>query len=109
MTLGCLNKLLDLGLVSEVSHGQFKRVNIREKQPQQADDDQYQPEIERPTMTIKTQTQNPIDRLSSLAKRLRDLATDMETAALDLAEQSEKNEKETEKMRQLQALLKSLG
>ena len=56
-----------------------------------------------------TQSATPIDRLSKFAIRLRELANDMETAALELAEQAEKNEIETYKMRQLQQILKSLG
>ena len=111
-TLGCLNSLMEQGLVEEVTKGQFKRVNPKEKQPTpeiQLVELTPQKETEMPQKLTITSSSNPIDKLSKLASRLRDLASDMETAALELAEQAEKNEHETAKMRQLQALLKSLG
>lgn len=109
-TLGCLNQLASLGMLKESPKGMFQRVEIREK---------AEPVINKPkeieVMTIRaiqpvtTQPATPIDRLSKFAIRLRELANDMETAALELAEQAEKNDAETAKMRQLQQILKSLG
>ena len=112
VVLGCLNTLIEAGLVNEVTKGTFQRIEIREK---------TKPIVitptESPQMSIRAiqpvaqpiQSATPIDRLSKFAIRLRELANDMETAALDLAEQAEKNDAETAKMRQLQQLLKSLG
>ena len=112
-TLGCLSNLVEQGLIDEVRKGQFKRVQPKEKQPTpeikpvEVPTTHKEPEMQpKPTAAPAS---NPIDKLSKLASRLRDLASDMETAALELAEQAERNEHETAKMRQLQALLKSLG
>lgn len=111
-TLGCLNTLIDAGLVVEVTKGNFKRVEVRTPEPskvspiQQLKEDQ--PMIAN-AIEIEKSESTPIDRLSSFAMRLRALADDMENTALDLADKAEKNEAETAKMRQLQALLKSLG
>ena len=115
MVLGCLNTLIEAGIVKEVSKGAFQRIEIREKaepvvtnkpmEPSQMSIRAMQPVAVQPV----TQSATPIDRLSKFAIRLRELANDMETAALELAEQAEKNEIETSKMRQLQQILKSLG
>lgn len=115
IVLGCLNTLIEAGIVKEVSKGAFQRIEIREKaepvvtskpmEPSQMSIRAIQPVAVQPV----TQSATPIDRLSKFAIRLRELANDMETAALELAEQAEKNEIETSKMRQLQQILKSLG
>lgn len=118
VVMGCINSLIGAGLVAEPSKGVFKREEIRPKQPAK---DQLFEEVETEkepemksvapilTSTPITAPIGPLDRLSAFATRLRELATDMEDAALQLAGQAEKNEAETAKMRQLQALLKSLG
>ncbi len=108
VVMGCVNLMLDAGIVVEASRGLFKRETIRPKQEQKEQVTKPKKEIE-----VKQQTPvaaiSPLDRLSSIASRLRDLATDMENAAIELAGEAEKNEAETAKMRQLQAILKSLG
>ena len=116
-TLGCLSNLVEQGLVCEPKKGYFQRVQVKEKQPIkdqlfiEIENTSKEPEVQsKPVTTQMTAPSiSPIEKLSKLASRLRDLANDMELAALDLAEQAEKNEAETAKMRQLQALLKSLG
>ena len=114
-TLGCLNSLVEYGLVEEIGRGQFRRVEIRERltvsdlQIPLAETVIQEPEMQIKPLSTQTVCSSPIDKLSKLASRLRDLANDMETAALELAEQAERNESETAKMRQLQTLLKSLG
>jgi hypothetical protein len=119
--LGCLNNLKDIGLVSESEPGVFQRVKVRQREDTSNEIINYAVEqfiekkeaaMQKPVITSKPvaiDKKNPIDRLTRLSARLRELADDMESAALDLAEQAEKDEQETAKMRQLQALLKSLG
>lgn len=119
---GCLNSLIDCGLVVEAPKRMFRREVIRPK----FERTEAAPEVIATTKEIEMKQtahlpsktapyasaiaiMSPLDRLSSFASRLRDLATEMENAAIDLAGQAEKNEAETAKMRQLQALLKSLG
>lgn len=119
VVMGCLNTLIDSGCVIERPKGMFIRTEVRMK------DDPKEPvlsivkSIKEPEMKPVKETQGvsaanevtsgPIDRLSVLASRLRQLAADMDNAAIELAEQAQKNDSETLKMRQLQALLKSLG
>lgn len=120
--MGCLNTLKEGGLVIEPEKGFFRREAIRPKMEPIDQEADFFKTINETTMKepmsptpkllpplLPASAINPIDRLSLLASRLRDLASDMDTAALDLAEQAEKNDAETAKMRQLQALLKSLG
>ena len=57
-----------------------------------------------PTPTPKTNT-SAIDLLAGLAKKLRDVATDIETAALAIEEGQTQNAVEAEKLKQLKALL----
>ena len=116
VVMGCVNSMLDAGIVVEVSRGLFKREVIRPKCDQKEQVVKPQKELEMKQVTMENAQKplavsiiGPIERLSLLASRLRDLATDMENSAIELAEQAEKNDSETAKMRQLQALLKSLG
>lgn len=50
-----------------------------------------------------------IDLLAGIAKSLRAVATDIETAAIAIEESRAKDDGELQKLRQLQALLKGLG
>ena len=110
VVMGCVNSMLDAGIVLEVSRGLFKREAIRPKcEPKEkVINHTKEAEMPTPTKTIAPQV-GALDRLSSFASRLRDLANDMENAAIELAGQAERNDAETAKMRQLQAILKSLG
>lgn len=121
VVMGCMNTMIDSGCIVESPKGMFSRAEIRQAKIVKTPVLVAVKTIEEPPMkpmlatssplvsTDKPQTTGPIERLSALAARLRDLATDMETTALELAEQAEKNDTDTAKMRQLQALLKSLG
>jgi len=58
----------------------------------------------------------PLDRLANLAARLRQatamltsIAADVENIALEIVEDNDRRDEEVKKLRQLQALLKSLG
>lgn len=108
VVMGCVNLMLDSGIVLEAPRGSFKRETIRPKQEpkNQFINPKKETLVKQPTTP---EAIGPLDRLSAFASRLRDLATDMENAAIELASQAERNDAETAKMRQLQALLKSLG
>lgn len=112
VVIGCINTMIDVGCVEEPTKGMFVRAEIREKQataPILKEIKQKEPEVKQDAAKQTETETSPIDRLSLLSRRLRDLASDMDDAAIALAEQAQKNESETVKMRQLQALLKSLG
>ncbi len=95
LVMGCIHLMVEAGIIKEPKKGFFVRENVETKN------------------TVGKQTKptvvGPIDRLSEFAQRLRQLALDMESAAIDLAGQIEINDAETAKMRQLKELLKSLG
>lgn len=106
----CLNALRGRGLVKEPERGKFVRVSLRTKQP--LEDVQTYPEEplteDRNMSTTKTQAPDALGRLAGVAKLLRQAAEEIEAAALDFEERTQEQERDTEKLRQLQALLKSL-
>lgn len=126
---GCLNNLVRAGLVQEVIKGYFRRLPVR-PQPKPAATPAIKPaapieQVKEPVMTkpaapittaaAPTAKQTPMDILGALAvraamlgKQAHELSTDIENAALALQEQQETNEKDMEKFRQLQALLKGM-
>jgi hypothetical protein len=110
VVMGCVNIMLDSGIVLEVSRGQFRREIIKQKceKKEQLTKLPKEPEMNHAQKPSKDQN-NPLDLLGDFAKRLRTLADDAERIAMEIAGQTEKNEADTAKMRQLQAILKSLG
>jgi hypothetical protein len=119
---GCLNTLVEAGLAEEPQRGAFIRAQIRQKAPaptiKLVPSLTKEPEMKpQPVATSNAPAEtDPIDRLSGIAARvitvaetLRALASDIETAAIEIADRSEKRNDETKKLRQLQELLKSLA
>ena len=123
VTQGCLNSLIEAGLVVERPRGVFCRIHVREKQPKEP---QLRavvnnpPETEMPSKTNKqtapTEQVGAIDQLTCLSARVRrlmtelqTLASDIDTAALSIAEQGEHMRADQQKYQQLQALLKGVG
>ncbi|MDR6447464.1 hypothetical protein J2794_003580 [Paraburkholderia terricola] len=109
---GCLVRLKDAGLIRERQTGFYQRVEIRER------------EVLHVATETKTElngdagapAKSPIDILSGLAERARSLATsvvvlasDIETAALTIEQGNAESNANLDKLRQLQALLKSLA
>lgn len=112
--LGCLNGLKIAGLVEEPTRGTFIRVGVRAEKPKSAPIES-QPQQEIKTMQAIATTsavkaiRAPIAILSDLAARLRQVADDVETAALEIDEHLAQKSAGAEKLAQLQQLLKSLG
>ncbi|MET3632986.1 hypothetical protein [Burkholderia sp. 572] len=115
---GCLNALKDSGLVREPERGCFQRVEVREE----AAKTEVNGEIDVPNQKTESKsaapatTGSPIDVLDGIAGRLRQLrddadtlASDIETAALIIAEQGAETQAAVMKARQLQQLLQELG
>lgn len=108
---GCLTVLTDIGLVIETEK-EYRRTPVRERTEKTPEPK------EEPVMKIETKpaapaaaieaTQSPMDILAGLASRLIALGNDFETAALTIQAQHEAREKDMEKFRQLQALLKGM-
>lgn len=125
-----LNSLINAGLVIEPEPGMFVRKAVRVPEPvkpkllivqKEAVEVQSNPIVSQPKTPEKpekpeTADFGPIEQLSKLSTRvlqmvaaLQVLASDIDNAAISIAEQGEKKDGETKKLRQLQELLKSLG
>lgn len=112
LVTGCLATLVDAGLVYEPRRGQFLREPIREivLTPKEA------MTKEAPPVPAAAVHQGPLDKLGALSTRagqlaelLRTLATDIADAAVEMQAQIEANVADLAKLKQLQALLKSLN
>lgn len=102
---GCLRCLIDAGLVKTPCVAVFQRVPVTAAA-------QIIIKKEKATVTAPTTTSAPasaIDLLAGIAKTLRAVASDIETAALAIEEGQAKNAEEVKKLHQLQALLKGLA
>lgn len=126
---GCLNSLIAAGLVHEPSAKMFVRVAVKQKPVREAATSQEPPYQHQatnetaPTVTTKPTAAKPtakapdtIEKMSALAARvnqmmvqLKELASDIETTALEIEEQMAEREKDMGKLRQLQALLRDLS
>ena len=124
---GCLNSLIAAGLVNEPTPGSFRRVGVRAAKPK--------PEAPAPAPTVPpvppvppqekapmTSTAAapaapaPIDRIGALAARVAQMAADLKTLATDIGEaacdaqaQLELSADDSNKLRQLQAILKTVA
>lgn len=109
---GCLARLKDAGLIRESQKGKYQRIEIREKEAA----DVSTAKREEPFVKAIEPSKSPIDILSGLSERVRKMATDLvelasdiETAALTIEQGNAESNANLEKLRQLQALLKSLA
>ena len=110
VVMGCINTMIDAGLIVEGPKGHFKREGIKPKQADEIDLHSRVKTNKEASMTKPTPAKpGPLDLLGDFASRLRALANDAESIALAIASQTETNDAETAKLRQLQALLKSIG
>lgn len=104
---GCLDTLRGRGLIKEPARGHFIRV-ISKTTTNQPEEDTLtisQPPARLPA-SAQPEKKDPLSRLAEASKLLRQAADEIDAAALDAAEQVQSAAKDTEKFRQLQALLK---
>lgn len=128
MVAGCLQSLIESGLVTEPKPGLFCRVPVR---PKPSAPPQPQPTVELTLVAPVTPKDQPMaqaaptpaapvatasDRLEQMTTRLLQLTKDVaalcqeaENIALQILSDNERHEEEVKKLRQLQSLLKSLG
>lgn len=124
--MGCLNALIDSGLVKEVPKGYFQRIPVDPK-PANTEKTEETEEAEKEevmTATLQTKLQPklqtkkdetaPIDKIAKLASRcielsvmLQKLASDVETVAIEVQNDFAQQGEDAQKLKQLQALLKS--
>jgi hypothetical protein len=111
---GCLNSLVASGLIVEKERGTFMRAPVKDKP---IDKQSEQPTSKKePMATLSPKThRSPVAILSAISTRanvtadaLKKLAEDIEMAALEIEESISLGDAETQKLRQLQQLLKSL-
>ena len=115
---GNLNYLVDMGLILEPRRGMFIRKHVKDTKPQPSL--AIVPSVEsKPIVETKEESmpeEAPIDKLACLSSRLRKagkematLADDIDAAALDISDKIASSSEETQKLKQLQKLLKELG
>lgn len=111
-TLACLEKLVDVGLAHRPIKGQYIRATVRDRVTK--------PSTPPPAMPAPSASPAPppstLDtmgglsaRASALANELKKLATDIESAALEIEERNAAVAQDLLKVRQLRTLLDSLG
>jgi hypothetical protein len=110
---GCMNTLVDSGLVTEPSRGTFSRVAIKEAYKAPAEPKPIK-EAKQPEKPMPKQ--GAIDKLTALSARVRaamsamkTLADDIDNAALEIEADILKAGEGAQKYKQLQALLKDLS
>ena len=119
--MGCLNGLIACGLVKEYQNGTFQRVPIDAKTEALIEDGaEQQGDHEEEPMTEaqmkKQSAADPIEKISKLTEKckgilemLKELASDIDTVAIEVQESFTEQGKGAEKLKQLQQLLKSIG
>lgn len=109
---GCLKSLIDSGLVNEPTSGMFRKPPEKPVRPavEKPTPRIINPtKIQEPQMKSSTETTNDsVTLLGDISKKLRDLASDLDAAAVIIGEQIENAEGKSEKFTQLQQLLKGL-
>jgi hypothetical protein len=115
VVLGCLSTLKAQGLVREPTTREFQRITAKPVLVRSTDTDTEEELVAQASTTLlQPPTQAPttsdlIKRIGSLTASMRAVADQIDTAALELEDQLAKLSADTEKLRQLQALLKGLG
>lgn len=104
---GCLNTLADSGIIKEPATGSFIRPAVRESITTTKEEAPMATNVR--TIAPAEPEQDSMTRFANVAKGLRRLADEVELIALADAERTQKAEKDTENLRQLQALLKTIG
>jgi hypothetical protein len=96
---GCLRHLTDAGLVLERGSkpSAYSRAPVKPEKPTA---------MVTPTTAPKpTPVKSPLDKIGDLAARLRNLADDLDSCAVEIEEQFTTAEKQSERFKQLQQLL----
>jgi hypothetical protein len=114
--IGCLDTLKRQGLIQEPERGSFIRVEVKET----TTFDKFIEETKEKTMaTSKPVTQikqSNLDRLISLSEKanglaaqMKSMATELENVALEIEAEIQENSTSSQKLKQLQELLKGLA
>lgn len=113
IVLGCLNTHKEVGLVREPMTQYFVRVHVADAKPKTA---VAAANVVALPMTEKLTEREPLESIGAMAQRLREAgrtfimwAEDLERLGLEFEGRVDKAGQDGEKLRQLQAILKSLG
>ena len=107
--MGCLEKLVDVGLIRELSGKRFQRMSISTKEPKQVSETTNHQPAPQPKAQVPEVPVSAIDMLAGIAQKMRGMASDIENAALYIEESKSKSDEDVQKLRQLQALLKGIA
>jgi len=113
--IGCLDTLKRQGLIQEPERGSFIRIEVKETTTL----DKFLDETKEKTMAAKPVTQikqSNLDRLISLSEKanglaaqMKAVATELENVALEIEAEIQENSTSSQKLKQLQELLKGLA
>lgn len=109
---GCIAALKEDGLVKEPRPGQFTRAKHSDYQPPAEPPQQESVTAKSPVQSqheSRSEKQDLLSRIANLSSQLRATANDLDSVALEVAETIQSAAKDSEKFRQLQALLKDAG
>lgn len=113
---GCINTMIESGIVREVEKGKFQRTEIRDREePQQNTETFIDTEKAAPMPKQEEKPNSAIEILSDISRRLNEvssqvksIASDVETAAIVIEDNVAQKEAGAAKLKQLQELLKGL-
>lgn len=118
LVAGCLNSLISAGLVTEPGTGLFRRETVRAAIKKTVPAEQTEQKEEMKTNTeaaAKAPQACPIDKLGQLAQRVaqlsamaKELAEEINEAAIEAQAKMEENTEAVKKFQQLQSLLKGV-
>jgi hypothetical protein len=114
--IGCLDTLKRQGLIQEPERGSFIRVEVKET----TTFDKFIEETKEKTMAnskpVTQIKQSNLDRLISLSEKanglaaqMKSMATELENVALEIEAEIQENSTSSQKLKQLQELLKGLA
>ncbi len=104
---GCLSALVDAGLIRGNYKDGFIRTKVTSSEPKTKEPAPVTKEPA-PVTTAPTKDNGPIELLASLSAKLRGIAEEIDSAALQIASQIEANNNRVRALDQLRAVLKEL-
>lgn len=110
---GCLHDLVETGLVRQPIIGRFQRIPYKHDEPKvhpiRPETSDLPPAIPPTASAVLAGDEDPLTRIARFTANIRASLEGIDEAALALAEQVQEAKARSEKLDQLQALLKSIG
>lgn len=102
---GCLNQMLAMGIVIEAQRGMFSREKVSKPAPEKTNQEPVQKEIQMVTKEKKS----PVDALREVMVKMLDVIKEADAALSDIDNHLAESSRDSEKLKQLQSLLKGIG